>query len=167
MINKLSGDDAFKNLATQELQGKQIAKLLFYLRCKSALSQKELADKIGCSQSRISKLESANDKEVSLDDLLMYSKALKLQLEIGFADHSVKIVDQIKYHALKMHHYMDQLCELAKDDPEIIEGVRKFYGDALFNVLNLITSSYKRLPTKKKTAGAQELPIQISVPELK
>lgn len=162
MILRLSGDEAFKQMALKTIREKQVAKLLFILRCKEGLSQKEMAEKVGCSQSRISKIETSRDEDLSVKDLLDYGKALKLRLEIGYSRPSFKLVDQIKFHAFKMKEGLERLCELAKDDPEMTEGIRKFFGEAFVNVLGLITESYKKLPKKEKPEEKSN--IQVSGP---
>ena len=163
MVNSLSESAEFKELVMKEIHGKQVGKLLFFLRCKNGLSQKEMAEKLGCSQSRISKIESSPDESLSVKDLVDYGKAFKLQLEIGFHDPSVKIVDHVKFHAFEMKKHLDKLCVLAKDDPAFVEAVRRFYGEAFVNVLGLIADSIKKLPAKKEKV--QETPaIQITSP---
>lgn len=164
MIERLSSDETFKQRALKSIRERQVATLLFILRCKADLSQKEMAEKVGCSQSRISKIESSRDEDLSVKDLFDYAKALKLRLEIGYSHLSFKLVDQIKFHAFKMKEGLEQLCELTKDDPEMTEGVRKFYGEAFVNVLSLITESYKKLPKKEKEKTEEKSTIHISAP---
>jgi len=161
LVKSLASDEEFKQLAIDEIEGRQIAKLLFFLRCKRSLSQKEMAKKIGCSQSQISKIESSHNKDLSVKDLLAYGEVFDLQLDVGYNDPSTKIVDHIKYHAFKMKGALDRLCELAKDDPALIKGVKNFFGEAFVNVLVLIAESYKKLPKEKKE---KEPTVHVSAP---
>src|SRR3989338_7288123 len=101
MVKYVSVDTSFNNLLSKEIDEKRIAKFLFYLRCKNNLTQKQMAEKIGCTQSKISKIESAYNTELSVQDLLDYGKAMNLKLELGYRQPSLKIVDMIKYHAFK------------------------------------------------------------------
>lgn len=166
MIQHLSTDENFKNLAEKEIREKQLSKLLFFLRNQQKLSQKEMAQRTGYSQSKISKIESSRDIDLSMKDLLAYAKALKLQLEIGYRNPNQKLVDDIKHHAFKMIAGLEQLCSLAKDDPEMVEGVRKFHAEALMNVLSLISASYQKLPAKEKSKKEETLPLHVSTPPL-
>ena len=102
------------------------------------------------------------DDGLSLKNLVDYAKALKLKLEIGFAEPTFRIVDRIKHHAFKMRYYLDQLCELVGDDPQIEKAVRDFYGEAFVNVMNLIAESYKKLPARKESAAKETSPIHVS-----
>ena len=72
-----------------------------------------MAEKIGCTQSKVSKIESAYNAELSVQDLLDYGKVMNLELELGYRHRSVKIVDMIKYHAFKIKNLFDQLTDLA------------------------------------------------------
>ena len=98
LVDSITSSDKFKDEVKQEITSRALAKFLFYLRCEHNLTQKELADRVGCSQSRISKIEGSYDKDINLQDLFDYGKALNLQLELGYRDKSAKIVDLVNYH---------------------------------------------------------------------
>lgn len=74
MIEGLSEDDKFKESALNEIESRTIAKFLFILRNKHNLTQKQLADKIGCTQGRVSRIESAYNNEITIKDLLDYGR---------------------------------------------------------------------------------------------
>jgi len=164
MVKGISKDDTFKELATKEIKGKTLAKFLFYLRCDHNLSQKQLAEKIGCTQSRISKIESALDKNLTIQDLLDYAKALNLHLEIGYRHPSVRIVDLIKYHAFKIKAYLNQLSHFAKEDEVLKESIGKFHLEALFNIGKIISDSLAKLDFKFKEQKREPDTIHISAP---
>jgi transcriptional regulator with XRE-family HTH domain len=164
MIKSISADDSYTELANKQIKGKSLAKFLFYLRCEHDLSQSELAKKIGCSQSRISKIEHSFDKNLMIQDLLDYGKALNLQLEIGYRHPSVKIVDLIKYHAFKIKAYLNQLSALAKDDEQLRQGIKKFHLEALFNIGKIITESLTKIDFKQREQRTDTSTIHISAP---
>ncbi|MFC1809514.1 hypothetical protein ACFL3D_05285, partial [Candidatus Omnitrophota bacterium] len=106
-------------------------------------------------QSRISKIESSYDDEVSVKDLLEYGYACGLQLELGYRSPTVKIADRIKYHAFKIRKCLDKLVDLGKDDDQIDEGVAELHKDALKTMTELIVESYSKTKAsqkKRKTA---------------
>ena len=123
MVKGLAADEKFKKNALVELKDREIAKFLFVLRCEHKLTQKQIAEKIGCTQSRISKIEHSLNDEITIKELLDYGKALNLQLEVGYRNTSTKIVDLIKYHAFKIRDYLEQLDELVKEDKDIAQGI--------------------------------------------
>ena len=152
MIKDTDLDAGFKEKAEQEIANRQISKFLVVLRCKHGLTQKQLAEKAGCTQSRVSKIEASYDTEISVKDMIDYGKALNLKLEIGYRNPSIKIVDLIKYHAGKINFYLNQLVELTKDkeDESISEGIFNFFRETLVNVNALILKSYSKLTLPKK-----------------
>ena len=111
-----------------------------------------MADKLECTQSRISKIESADDDSLSIKDLMDYAKVLDLQLEVGYRQKNAKIVDLIKYHAFKIDGYLKQLTNLAKEkkDKSIADGVTKFCMEALVNVSHLIVTHLVSLKKLEK-----------------
>ena len=164
MINDVSSDASFTNLLSKEINEKRIAKFLFYLRCQNNLTQKQMAEKIGCTQSKISKIESAYNTELSVQDLMDYGKAINLQLEVGYRRPSVKIVDLIKYHALKIKQLFDQLTDLAKDDKDLNEAIAKFHLEAFWNIDKIIKGSFARLDVIKKRLPQTKSAVHISGP---
>lgn len=164
MIQDLSVDSEFKKEALQEIKNRALSRFLSSLRCSQGLKQKEMAAKMGCTQSRISKIENAHDKDISVKDLLEYGDVLDLKLEIGFRKQGeVEIVDLIKYHAFKIRDYLDTLAKLAGKDKTMVEGVSAFFGEAFFNMVNIIQDSASKL---KKTGSKEKpkAPIYISSP---
>ncbi len=68
----------------RELAGIEIAKLLYDLRTKAGLSQRELAKKVGTTASVICRLEDADYQGHSLSMLRRIAAALDQRLEIRF-----------------------------------------------------------------------------------
>ncbi len=146
------------------IKERSLAKHLIVLRCQHNMTQKELADKIGCTQSRVSKIESSMNREIVVADLLDYAKALNLRLEIGYRQPSVKIVDLIKYHAFKIKGYLSELTKLAKDDAAIKDGVRDFHKEARHNLNRFVNDSLNKLDDKQMGQRSDYKTIHISAP---
>jgi transcriptional regulator with XRE-family HTH domain len=68
----------------QELVNIEVAKLLYELRTKAGLSQRELAKKVGTSASAICRLEDADYEGHSLSMLKRIAAALERKVEIRF-----------------------------------------------------------------------------------
>jgi len=164
MLKNIPAEDSYKELAEKRIRGKSLSKFLFYLRCQNGLSQKELANKIGCSQSRVSKIEHAFDKDLTIQDLLDYGKVLNLQLEIGYRHPSVKIIDLIKYHAFKIKAYLNQLNGLAKDDEEFVRGLKRTYFEIFYNLNKIVADELIKLDFKQKTKKEDRETIHVSAP---
>ncbi len=85
MVHEASGDEGFAAAYERRLAERRIIKDLMIKRATSGLSQKDVARSFGCTQSKISKLESMTDSELTIGDLAKYSRALGLELRITLA----------------------------------------------------------------------------------
>ncbi len=151
MVKGLSEDKEFKESVLYEIKNKRLSKYLFSLRCEQNLTQAQLAKKINCSQSRISKIENSLDEDITIKDLLEYGNALDLQLEIGYRRRNIKTVELIKHHFLKIEEYLNKLANLAGKDKALIEGVKQFHAEAAFNMVAMILESASSLDVSEKT----------------
>ena len=72
--------DAVRQLSTKT----RLIDQLILARVAAGLTQAQLASKLRCSQSRISKIEDSQDADLSLGDLHAYARivGLKLQLDL-------------------------------------------------------------------------------------
>ncbi len=69
------------------------------LRWEANLTQKELADRLGVDQSRISRLESGDLTKAEVGSLAAYAAAMGGSLEITFhvGKHSISMVSKVKH----------------------------------------------------------------------
>ncbi len=162
MVEDFAQTNALKEDVRQEIEKRSLSKFLFFLRCDRNLTQKELADLIGCGQSRISKIEGAYDEDLTIKDLLDYAKALKLQLDLGYSDPKMSIVDQIKFHATEIKRSLERLRNLVKGDPSIANGIINFHEEALYNFIRLVGDSLAKIKIKSVPDKKSEEIIQIS-----
>lgn len=153
LIQSLSEDESFKKDAIKQISENGVGKFLSFLRCNHRLTQKELADKIGCSQGRISKIESSKDDALSMKDFIDYGNALGLEVEIGFRSKNMKWVDMVKYHAFQMQKYLNRIVRVAKEDKALEEGALNFCFETLKNVPVLILNCMSKLPNAKFNKG--------------
>lgn len=149
MTHQLSEKAFVKKDISKTLYKKKVSKSLFLLRCKANLTQKEFAEKLQCSQSRISKIESSLDENLTLKDLADYAHVLGMKLELGYKDSSIKLVDEVKFYAFKIMSCLEEMAHLAKDDESMIEGVKKFYMEAFLNLNKLLVENFTKLRLKK------------------
>lgn len=164
MIEHNSSEETFKKDALEAIAGRRLARMLFLVRCKNKMTQKDLAAKLGCTQGRISKIESSSDDKISIKDLLDYASAFDLQLEVGYGAKNQRIVDEIKHHAIQMYQKLQRLAELAQDDPAIVDGVRRFHLEAFVNLIDLVTKSHDKLPKNKTVKTDSKNEVQTFMP---
>ena len=156
VINNLESDNAFKKRSLLNIEKHSLSKFLSLIRCKANLTQKQLAEKIKCSQSRISKIESLTDNLISVKDLTDYGDALDIRLIIGFENKNVTIISRIKHHIFRIRLLLDKLIKLAKGDAEIDKGVSKEFGEILINLLNMFEQSSRKLKNIKITKSVKK-----------
>lgn len=84
MVKDISSDKKFKEETLEYLSHRTLARFLSTLRCSAGFTQKDMAEKIGCSRSKVSKLESSPDEKITVKDLIQFGQALDKRLAIGF-----------------------------------------------------------------------------------
>lgn len=144
MVHKLS-DQKYAQEFDEYSDRTRLSRILFALRNRKQVTQKDLAEKIGVSQGKISKLEHAEIQDIKMGDLLNYLNALGLSLSIWIHEKD-NAVENIKYHAFEIQRHLDSLAEIAKKDEEIFEKVAAFYGEYFGNIFNLFTQRASKLP---------------------
>ncbi len=130
----------------KRIQSRRLVKKLIVARTQAKISQAELAKKLGCSQSRISKIENGTDDQLRMTDLRAYACALGTGMLLSIGEPRQNAVESIKHHAFQIKHHLDELAALAKKDEQISGGVENFFGETLFNMLQIIEDSAKKLP---------------------
>lgn len=148
LLRDISEDPKLADELEREVAGRQLVKLLIAHRVRSDLSQKEVAERMKCTQSKISKLESSVDNDLRLGDLQQYLDSIGLQIRLVIAPKSHKAVDEIKFHASCIKQLLLKLVKLAStDDTKLAEGIAKFACvEAPINLLKIVLDAAKHLP---------------------
>src|SRR5438874_1618374 len=76
LTRDLAESQTFADAVVRRLAERDVLDHLMALRTTQGLSQKDIAGKIGCTQSRISKLEGGKDNDLRLGDFAHYADAL-------------------------------------------------------------------------------------------
>jgi transcriptional regulator with XRE-family HTH domain len=146
MVRSLSGDRAFADEFSERLAGRQLIKALTVLRARAGLSQQELAERLGCTQSKVSKLESSDDADIRLGDLLAYTGAVRHEVRILLVPRGQRIVDEVRMHALIIQRLLDRIVRLAGDDGAMTEGLAAFLEEAALNLTRVVRKAAAALP---------------------
>ena len=144
----LAGDKHIKDLVEKEVNQSKLVMTISRIRIEKGVSQKELAQKMGCTQSKISKIESGPDERINWGDLVEYLDALGVEMSILLDEPSLPAALRIKQHVLATKHLLDELAEIAKDvddDNDIVSKIHEFYGEVLFNFLLKYEESVQKL----------------------
>jgi transcriptional regulator with XRE-family HTH domain len=119
--------------AVEDVEKQQLTNMLIKMRVSRGMTQADVARFLGCTQGRISKLESGRDADLRLSDLLDYQRAtgVPLNLMIGPKNHA----EAIKHHVFAMKRHLDALTKLAAENGgEIKDGITDFFDQVMWNV---------------------------------
>jgi transcriptional regulator with XRE-family HTH domain len=108
------------------------------MRTRAGLTQAQIAERIGCTQSRISKLEGSADRDLSLGEIFDYVKATGSQISIGMGK-PLTHVQSVKAHAAGIRKHLRSLADLAKKHDELESEIQAFFGEAFFNLLHILS----------------------------
>lgn len=164
LIGDLIEDGALANQIRQEIGEQRLSTALFTMRNHQGMTQTDVAEKIGCSQSAVSKLEHATEDQITVGDLVRYSSALGLNLSIQFTKN-MTAVESVKHHFFQIKEHLDRLRDLAGDDGDMKRGVDRFYNEFLANVLRLYQAGKSELSRKKVNQDHRRPVLQLSTPE--
>jgi transcriptional regulator with XRE-family HTH domain len=143
-------DETFADAFEQLLRSQRIVKDLMVLRATHGLSQQDVAEKMGCTQSRISKLESSKDVDLALGDLAKYANAVGFRVAVMLEPREITAVGRVKGLAFQIKDQLDRLADLARDDQKIAHGVANFFSEAFFNLVSMLQDSAEKLPCDPK-----------------
>jgi transcriptional regulator with XRE-family HTH domain len=119
--------------------------MLFALRCQAGLTQDELAERVGCAQSVVSRIENACDDDLSVGDLLRYARGLDLGMQIGFTAKDATLASSIRGHLDGLSRDLRQLLDLAGDDLSILAGAASVFQGTAEQFALVLTESADRL----------------------
>ena len=156
----------------EEICCSQLVNTLLQLRIEKGISQKELAKRIGCDPSKISRIEAGKDLQLRMGDVMQYLSALNVKMNMVFEDTSLPVAEQIKQHVFLIHEKLEELVKLAKQvdgDKIIINKIHVFCSEVLFNFLSRFGDSYKKLcvVSGHGNTALPDSPQQLSDSELK
>ncbi len=84
MVQDVSDSKDFSEAFEKRLAHRQLIKKLIHMRMCHGFSQEDMAKKLNCSQSRISKLEASEDNDIRMEDLFGYASAMDLLTQLVF-----------------------------------------------------------------------------------
>lgn len=166
MVRDLSDDPTFTAVIEKKLAESQIVRRLSVLRVAANMSQKDLAEKLGWSQSRVSKLEASTDSDLTIGDFAKYASAVGYRVGISLDSAAGTPVSRIKTRAFEIKREVDRLASLVGDDHELAEGVARFFGEAMFNLVKVLQGAAGKLPCNPED-GSPYVSFQVHEQETK
>ena len=86
LIKDLDIDEGLKQRIIEDYKKTEISHYLSALRCKHGLSEKEMADKLGCDEDTVSEIENSYDRNLRLKDISKYVKAFGINIIINCSE---------------------------------------------------------------------------------
>lgn len=160
---EVTKDDAFADELARRLEATRLTRLLSVLRNRAGLSQKELAEKLGCTQGKVSKLENADDVDVTLGELVAYATAVGFDAQVTLLPQGARLVDEVALHLDAIHKLVGQLTALAGDDDSMGAAIVAFVEQAARNLLGLLQKTAAKLSPEPKSSRP---PLRVEAPEL-
>jgi transcriptional regulator with XRE-family HTH domain len=146
LVKKLIPEERdFADNLRKQIDRRKLVTQLADLRNLMGISQSDVAEQLGCTQSKVSKLENGYDDNVTLHDLVAYAKLFDSDLTILFSSKEDSLVSQIKYYAMGIKHCFEQMNNLVQQDAEIGQGVAAFHIEALLNLVKIVGDSSQHL----------------------
>jgi transcriptional regulator with XRE-family HTH domain len=150
----LAGDPQVRQQVENENISSRVVSTLIQIRVEKGITQEQVAQKMRCDPSKISRLESGNDFSLRWADIIGYVSALGINLNMTFDDANLPAAERIKHCVFTIHANLESLASLAKQvgaDDEIAQSIHRFYGEVLMNFLVRFQASRDKLPTVNVT----------------
>jgi transcriptional regulator with XRE-family HTH domain len=149
----LAGSPEMQQRVEREIVESSLVSALMSFRVAKGITQEQVAKVMGCDSSKISRLESGNDRNLKWMDVVNYTEALNVDMCVLFEDPSLPAADRIKHHVFRIHGALESLAALAKQvggDDEIAKKIHQFYGEVLLNFLTKYKQSHDKLASVVK-----------------
>lgn len=144
----LAGEEDVKKQVETEIENSLIVSNMLQMRVCKGVTQKELARRMGCDPSKISRMEAGNDLQLKMGDVIQYLSVLDVSISLLFEDTSLPAAGQIKQHVYAIQEQLEKLVKIARQvdgDEEIITKIHAFCGEVLFDFLKKFGDSYDQL----------------------
>jgi transcriptional regulator with XRE-family HTH domain len=138
--------EAFKKYQAE----RRLVNCLTVTRCAKGVSQAELAARMGCGQSKVSKMESSTDADLNFGDIASYAFALKQSVFIAFSQDKLNGADRIRSHVECIKRELEELVKLADDDKTDGDGVEAFAIETVKEMLTVIERSLDKIPHQRQ-----------------
>lgn len=138
----------------RRIKGSIIVNALIRTRAAAGMTQADVAEKMACTQSAVSKLEHAADAELTLQDIASYLHATGGRLNLGIGKQPNR-VERIKELAICLKGELECLADLSSnsDDPSIRQSINGFFGEAWFNLFKILCDTTSRLPKEPEESS--------------
>lgn len=137
----------------------RISTLLAAVRAQAGMTQQELAAEMSCTQGRISKIERMPDRDITIGVIQDYARATMNRITL-FCGKPENHVEAVKNHAFSIRKHLKALANIAEKHDELEPHIQGFFGEAFFNILDILTECQGSLPK-----GRQDFEVSLTASE--
>jgi hypothetical protein len=134
---------------------RRLVNCLTVMRCVSEVSQTALAERMKCAQSKVSKMESSFDADLSFGDIINYALALEQAVCITFTPARRSVANHIRFHIECIKHELDRLVRMAADNESIGQGIEAYAIEMVQKMVRLVEESLDGLPYSVHQSNAE------------
>ncbi len=143
----LADDPEMARAVNDEISGNTLVSSLLSMRIAKGLTQEHIAESMKCDASKISRIESGNDRQLKWSDVVGYANALNVRMSVLFDDESLPAAARIKQCVFKIDDDLKKLAQMARQfdgDDKTAGKINQFYKDVLFHFLKRISQNLQR-----------------------
>lgn len=148
--------DEFDDLARRRL----LVKHLLVVRSAKGLSQQDVANRMECSQSKVSKIENSFDADLNVGDIEKYADAIGVDLCVGLTPKNQTAFDRIQRHAFGIKKELQVLAKFADVNDAAAKRIAESHLEVLMNLVRMVAESAASLPCPE---GSGEPYLQIAM----
>ena len=161
MVRDLTDDAELIEAIDNALDQQTIVRQLLSMRAVHGLSQTDIAEAMGCSQSRVSKMETSSDDDLRYGDLRRYAEAVRCELKSGVRPADLEPADEVKALAFGINDRLSRMADLSQHDEEIAKGVAHFLVEAYVNFSMIVGRVANALP--RNPDGSSRIQVNVNL----
>jgi len=161
MAAELTGDRDIVRRMDECRKATEFVWSLTQMRIANGLNQRQMAEKMGVSKSKLSRIEACADADLNFGDIQKYVAALGMDMSIMFDSADIPAAKRIRQHVLAVHSLLERLCDISRQvgaTDDISRKIKEFYGEVLLNFVLGVDESHSKLPVGE--------PLQFTVPSM-
>jgi transcriptional regulator with XRE-family HTH domain len=141
--------------SVKDVENQEAVNILVSMRVAKGLTQKELANMLGCTQGRISKLEQGRDEDLRIKDFLDYTRATEDAVWITVGTPAIS--EKVKLHIRAIRRLLEELVKLPGEDRAISNGISRFLDEILIETGKLVQSTKQALSKQQPEKAELEI----------
>ena len=151
VVRNTAPDENFQDTSDGHPADDGVSRSLTALRRSMDVTQAELAERAGCTQSKISRIENSPNDRLKLEDLAIYARAFSMRVSFEF-EQELPAADGIRGLARDIRNRLDDVAG---------RGAERSYEEFLFRMLDLFMEKLEAHRARRN--GSAESPVATRV----